>query len=281
VEGMESSNAVLINGLSIGNVSDMEETDKNIDGILVTITLKKDVNIPKNSIAVISPGLITSTAVIISKGDATDFLKDGDTIHTREKPGLISQVQDNINPIVTKLGGTLVSLDSLVEIIGTMFDPKLKNNVSSLFGHLAAASASLEILLNTQAGALSRSIKNLDTFTAGLAGNSGQINKTMDNLQKASAALANVKIEDVVASMQSTMNELKSILQKINSNNGTLGLLLNDKKLYQSLETTTHSMNILLDDFRVHPKRYVNISVFGKKDKNGYLTSPLSDSTAK
>src|SRR5580693_2661706 len=101
VEGMESSNAVLINGLSIGNVSDMEETDKNIDGVLVTITLKKDVNIPKNSIAVISPGLITSTAVIISKGDATDFLKDGDTIHTREKPGLISQVQDNINPIVT------------------------------------------------------------------------------------------------------------------------------------------------------------------------------------
>jgi phospholipid/cholesterol/gamma-HCH transport system substrate-binding protein len=67
----------------------------------------------------------------------------------------------------------------------------------------------------------------------------------------------------------------------VNSNNGTLGLLLNDKKLYQNLESTSRSLNTLLDDFRVHPKRYVNISVFGKKDKNGYLTSPLSDSTSK
>ncbi len=281
VEGMETSNAVLVNGLSIGNVTDIKETDKNIDGIIVTITLKKDVNIPKNSVAVVNPGLITSTAIIISKGDATDYLKDGDTINTKEKPGLISQVQDNINPIVTKLSGTLISLDSLVEVIGSMFDPKFKNSFSNMFAHLAASSASLEILLNTQTGVLAHSLKNVDTFTHSLANNTGQINKTLDNLQKVSTELANAKIEDAVSSMKSTMNELKLTLAKVNSNNGSLGLLLNDKKLYQNLESTARSMNILLDDLRVHPKRYVNISVFGKKDKNGYLTSPLADSTSK
>src|SRR5579871_474394 len=281
VEGMETSNAVLVNGLSIGNVTDIKETDKNIDGIIVTITLKKDVNIPKNSVAVVNPGLITSTAIIISKGDATDYLKDEDTINTKEKPGLISQVQDNINPIVTKLSGTLISLDSLVEVIGSMFDPKFKNSFSNMFAHLAASSASLEILLNTQTGVLAHSLKNVDTFTHSLANNTGQINKTLDNLQKVSTELANAKIEDAVSSMKSTMNELKLTLAKVNSNNGSLGLLLNDKKLYQNLESTARSMNILLDDLRVHPKRYVNISVFGKKDKNGYLTSPLADSTSK
>jgi phospholipid/cholesterol/gamma-HCH transport system substrate-binding protein len=281
VEGMEVSNSVLINGLSIGNVSDIHETDKDISGILVVITLKKDIHIPKNSIAFISPGLITSTAIIVNKGDATDYLQDGDTITTKEKPGLISQVQDNIDPIVAKLGGTLESLDSLVEVVGTLFDPKTKNNFSSIFAHIAASSATLEIFLHSQSGILAHSLKNLDTFTTDLASNKGRIDKTMDNMQNVSGQLANVKIGETVATIQAAVNELKTTLDKVNSNNGSLGLLLNDKKLYQNLESTSRSLNTLLDDFRVHPKRYVNISVFGKKDKNGYLTSPLSDSTSK
>ncbi|HLY70052.1 MAG TPA: MlaD family protein [Puia sp.] len=281
VEGMEVSNAVVINGFSIGNVTDIRETDKDVSGILITIALKKEVRIPKNSVAVVNPGIITSTNIVINKGDATEYMQDGDTIATREKQGLISQVQDNINPIVSKLGGTLQSLDSLVEVVGTLFDPKTKNNFTSIFAHIAASSASLEAMLNGQTGALSHSLKNLDTFTKSLAGNKDQMNKTMDNLQKASAQLANSKIEETVATLQTTMNEIKTTLDKVNNNNGTLGLLLNDKKLYQNLESTSHSLNTLLDDFRVHPKRYVNISVFGKKDKNGYLTSPLSDSTSK
>jgi phospholipid/cholesterol/gamma-HCH transport system substrate-binding protein len=69
-------------------------------------------------------------------------------------------------------------------------------------------------------------------------------------------------------------------IARINSNNGSLGLLINDKRLYQNMEATTRSLNTLLDDFRVHPKRYVNISVFGKKDKNGPLIAPLPDSAA-
>ena len=73
------------------------------------------------------------------------------------------------------------------------------------------------------------------------------------------------------------MNSLKDAINKVNSTNGTLGLLLNDKKLYLNLESTTRSLNILLDDLRMHPKRYVNISVFGSKDKKGPLMAPLND----
>ena len=76
------------------------------------------------------------------------------------------------------------------------------------------------------------------------------------------------------------MNSLRDALNKVNSPNGTLGLLINDKKLYVNLESTTRSLNILLDDLRMHPKRYVNISVFGSKDKKGPLMAPLNDSSA-
>jgi phospholipid/cholesterol/gamma-HCH transport system substrate-binding protein len=271
VEGMEVSNAVRIHGLQIGSVFEINETDKDIQGIVVTINLKKNVNIPKNSIAVINSGLISSSSIVINKGDSKDFLADGDTLLT----------QDRLNPIVARLNGTLESLDSLVEVIGSMFDPKTKNNFTSMFAHLAASSASLQILLNTQTGALARSLNNVDSFTGNLARNNEHINGTLANLEKTTDKLSNAKIAETVESIQSTMNELKATIGKMNSSNGSLGLLLNDKKLYQNLESTTRSLNILLDDFRVHPKRYVNISVFGRKDKSGPLNAPLSDSASK
>jgi len=281
VEGMEVSNAVRINGLQIGAVSAINETDRDMSGIVVTINLKKDVHIPKNSIAVINSGLISSSSILISKGDASDYLRDGDTIATQNKLSLVSQVEKNIDPIVAKLNGTLQSLDSLVEVVGGLFDPKVKNNFTAIFAHLAASSASLEKLLNTETGALAHTLGHVDSFTGNLAKNNHRIDTTLYNLQKTSDKLANSKIGETVETIQSTMNELKGVINKINNSNGSLGLLLNDKKLYQNLEGTSRSLNTLLDDVRIHPKRYVNISVFGRKDKSGPLTAPLGDSTSK
>ena len=281
VEGMEVSNAVRIQGLQIGTVYAINESDKDMHGIVVTINLKKDVHIPKNSIATINSGLISSSYIVITKGDASDYLDNGDTLQTHDKLTLVSQVEKNIDPIVSRLNNTLESLDSLVQVIGSMFDPKTKNNFQAIFGHLAATSASLEKLLNTENGALASSLNNINSFTGNLAKNNPRIDSTLTNLQKTSEKLSSAKIGEAVDNIQSTMNELKAVVDKINSNNGSLGLLINDKKLYQNLEGTTRSLNILLDDLRIHPKRYVNISVFGKKDKTGPLTAPLNDSSSK
>ena len=281
VEGMDVSNAVRINGLQIGTVSKINEADQDINGIVVTITLKKDVNIPKNSVAVINSGLISSSSLVINKGDATEYLKNGDTIATQNRLNLVSQVEKNIDPIVAKLNGTLESLDSLVEVVGSMFDPKTKNNFSAILAHLAVSSASLQYLLTEKTSTLAQTLNNVDTFTGNLAKNNDHINKTLDNLQKTTEQLSNAKISETVASVQSAMTELKELVGKMNSTNGSIGLLVNDKKLYQNFESTTRSLNTLLDDFRIHPKRYVNISVFGRKDKSGPLTSPVGDSSSK
>jgi phospholipid/cholesterol/gamma-HCH transport system substrate-binding protein len=276
VEGMEVSNQVLINGLSIGSVAAINEADKDLArGIIVTISLKKDVHIPKNSIGVINSGFISSASIVINKGDAPEFLADGDTLLTKQKANLISQVQASVNPVILKLGGTLQSLDSLVQAVGAMFDPRLKNNFSAIVANLAASTAQMQILLNAQTGALAQSLRNVNTFTANLAKNNDHITHTLENVEKTTSSLAAAKIPETVESLQSTVNELKGVIAKMNSNNGSLGLLLNDKKLYQNLESTARSLNILLDDVRVHPKRYVNISVFGRKDKSGPLMAPV------
>ncbi len=281
VEGLETANAVQIDGLAIGSISAINESDKDLTaGIVVTITLKKDVHIPRNSVGVINSGLISSATIVITKGTDNEFLGDGDTLKTKKQSNLLTQVQASVNPIIVQLGGTLTSLDSLIEVIGTMFDPRLKNNFGAIVGNLAASSAELQKLLNTQTGYLATSLKNMSQFTGNLDKNNDHISHTLDNLDKTSANLASAKLPEAIASVQSTMTELKGVVAKLNSDNGSLGLLINDRSLYQNLEGTTRSLTTLLDDLRVHPKRYVNISVFGKKDKTGPLMSPLPDSVA-
>jgi phospholipid/cholesterol/gamma-HCH transport system substrate-binding protein len=282
VEGLDVSNAVQINGLQIGSVTAINESDKDLrSGIVVTITVKKDVHIPSNSIGVINSGLISSSSIIINKGDDSDYLQNGDTLKTKQKSNLFAQVQTSINPVILQLGGTLQSLDSLIQVIGSLFDPRLKDNLSAIIANMASSTASLQKLLNAQTGALAQSLKNMNEFTANLAKNNDHITKTLENTEKTSANLAAAKIPETVDALRATVNQLGSTIDKMNSSNGSLGLLLNDKKLYQNLDATARSMNTLLDDLRLHPKRYVNISVFGKKDKTGPLMAPLPDSVSK
>jgi len=282
VEGLEVSNAVQIDGLAIGSITAINESDKDLsNGIVVTITLKKDVHIPRNSTAEINSGFISAATIVISRGDDKQYLDNGDTIETKKKANLFAQVQSSVNPVILKLGGTLTSLDSLIEVIGTMFDPRLKNNFGSIVANMAATSAELQRLLNTQTGAIAQSLKNMNDFTGNLAKNNDRITHTLDNLEKASDSLAASRIPQTVETLQTTMNELRSAINKINSTNGSLGLLINDKGLYQNMVGTTRSLNILLDDLRAHPKRYVNISVFGGKKDKGYLTAPLDSAASK
>jgi phospholipid/cholesterol/gamma-HCH transport system substrate-binding protein len=280
VDGLELSNAVSIKGFEVGSVYAIQATNKDLDGILVTISMKKDVNIPINSVAIINTQLINSSNIVIQKGDDREFVQDGDTLETVDKGNLLSEVQGSLNPVLKSLNSTLGSLDSLIQIVGGLFNPAVKNNFTAIIGNLARSSASLQMMLNERTGSLAHSMVHLDSFTNNLANNNQRITATLDNLEKTTAKLSNAKIDETLQSAQTAMNSLKDAINKINSQDGTMGLLLNNKKLYQNLENTTRSLNILLDDLRMHPKRYINISVFGRKDKAGPLTAPLNDSTA-
>ena len=99
----------------------------------------------------------------------------------------------------------------------------------------------------------------------------------MDNAATATDKFARLDVEKTLTTLNGTINDLKATIAKVNSDKGTLGLLLNDTRLYSNLTATSNKLNLLLDDVRVHPKRYISISVFGKKDKSGPLTEPLPD----
>jgi phospholipid/cholesterol/gamma-HCH transport system substrate-binding protein len=152
-----------------------------------------------------------------------------------------------------------------------------------MIASLAVSSAYLQRLLNTESGIVSQAVGNLNSVTGNLARNNDHIAQSIRNVEITTGNLANARIQETVAALEGTINELKGTVTKldrnINSNNGTLGRLMNDQKLYEQMNRAALSMEILLDDLRVHPKRYVNISLFGGKNKPDPLTSPVVKDT--
>jgi phospholipid/cholesterol/gamma-HCH transport system substrate-binding protein len=275
IDGLTTSNAVIVNGLQIGTVHELKEKDRQLDSIVVTINLSKDIDIPVNSIAYINKDLLGAASIAIELGTANQYVKNGDTLNTQVTTGIMEDVKASLNPALNNVNGTLKSVDSLIEVMGGYFDPNTRVNFQRVISNLSASSASLQELLQSQSKTLSQTLGNMNQITGNLARNNENINRTLGNLEKASSNVANVNIQQTMDSLNYTVSQLNSAVSKINSNEGSVGLLLNDRRLYQNLESTTRSLNILMDDLRVHPRRYVNISIFGKKDKGNYLTAPL------
>lgn len=275
VNGLSTSNPVTINGLQVGAVYKMIEKDANFDSIVVTLNFAKDINIPVNSIAFINKDLLGTASLSIELGNSTAFIQNGDTLNTQITTGILDDVKASINPALNNVNGTLKSLDSVIEVIGAIFDPATKFNIQKIVTNLTVSSANLQSLLNAQTGMLAKTIGNLNSVTANLAAQNSIINRTLGNLDTATGKFAALKLDETLGALNKTITELNAAVAKVNSPDGSVGLLLNDKKLYQNLENTTRSLNILLDDLRVNPKRYVSISIFGRKNKGNYLTNPL------
>lgn len=279
VNGLAVSNPVIVNGFQIGTVYKMIEKNANLDSIIVTINLDKEINIPLNSLAYINKDLLGTASLSIELGNSTSLVKDGDTINTHITTGLVDDVKASLNPALNNVNNTLKSLDSVIEVIGLIFDPSTKFNIQKIVTNLTSSSASLQTLLNAQTGTLAKTLGNLDQLSSNLANQKETINSTLTNLDSATGNFARLKLNETINSLNKTVSELNGVVAKANSPDGSVGLLLNDKKLYRNLENTSRSLNILLDDLRVNPKRYVSISIFGKKTKGNYLTTPLVDST--
>lgn len=271
---LSKSNEVKINGYVIGSVYELDAQDKNVDGIVATINLTKDVNIPTDSKAYISAPLVGSSYLIIEKGASTTYLKPGDTLATRIDNSILDDVKAQLNPTLAKVRNSLDTLDMVLGNVNRVIGLENRNNLQQTLANLNRASSGLNSLLDKQNGPLARIMNDASQITTELKKNTENINKTITNAKTASEKLAALEIQPTIDSLQSTILLLKAAVVKISSKDGTVGALIHDKTLYNNLNNAILSAEILMDDLRLHPKRYVNISVFGRKDKGPVLTSP-------
>ena len=283
VQGLQNSNPIVINGLQVGTVYKIT-TDKDMRQIFVEMNITKDINIPKNSIAIIKGNPIGTTSIEIKLGDAAQNLKNKDTVYTEANAGIFDDVLKKVDPVLYEVRKAVTSIDTLLGKFNKILDPTASGNISSVLANLnrvtammVYSTASLNTLLDTRTGALSKSLNNVSAITANFASNNEKINHVMSNLDKTSSKFAELNFKKTLDTLDRTINDLRNMVGKFNNNDGTLGKLINDPALYQNLASTGNKLNLLLDDIRVNPKRYVNISVFGKKQNNSPLVVPTPD----
>ncbi|MEJ7626929.1 MAG: MlaD family protein [Ferruginibacter sp.] len=283
VQGLANSNPIIINGLQVGTVYKIT-TDKDIRRITVELNITKDINLPKNSIAIIKPNPLGTTSIEIKLGDAIANLANKDTIYTEANAGIFNDVLKKLDPVLYEVKRAVGSIDSLLINVNNVIDPRAKYNIGATLDNLnrvtasmVASTASLNLLLNTQTGALAKTLNNMNAITGNLAGQNEKINNVVSNLDKTTTKLAALDLQKTLTTLDATINDLKAMTAKFNDSKGTLGLLMNDPSLYKNLASTGNKLNLLLDDIRSNPKRYVSVSVFGKKQTNPPLAYPLPD----
>ncbi|MBP9213767.1 MAG: MlaD family protein [Chitinophagaceae bacterium] len=284
-KGIMISNPVFVNGFQVGSVYEINNTDLTLKKIRVGIKLKQEYQIPTNSLAYIDANPLGTNSLVIQLGNSKDFLPNNASLNTFQNPGLLGELKNTLTPVTTQINTTVKTLDSVLKNMNSIFDLNTKNNLQTVVANinlmtakLLASSTSLQQMMTEQTGSIAKSMDNVNSFTQNLSSNNEKITSTINNLEKTTHNLSEADISGSVTQLKTSIEKLNGILHKLDSKEGSLGLLMNDKTLYNNLTNTVRSANILLDDLKTHPKRYVNISVFGKKDKSTPLTAPLNDS---
>jgi phospholipid/cholesterol/gamma-HCH transport system substrate-binding protein len=271
VQGLQESAVIQLKGLGVGKVSKIElQADHTIK---VTFSLHKEIKVPKGTVAQLaSADLISGTKIVsLNMTNASTFIEPGGFIQGKESQGILDNLGSQVSPLVGVLQHTVVSLDTLLNTVNNIINEDTRQHINASFASLEVGLDQLSALatqLNAQSGNLAGVIKNANSITGNLANSNERISNTLTNLEGFSTSLNNAPVQQTVEDLQKAAAALQGIVSKINDNNGSLGMLLSDKRLYNNLSSTLGTLDTLLGDLKQHPAKYINVSVFGRKAKD-------------
>ena len=283
-KGLIVSNPVFVNGFQVGTVFEIENLNDNLSELVVCIKLNQLYKIPSNSIATIQENPLGTNAINIIQGNSTLLIKSGDTIKTAPATSLLGDLMNELSPVGEQVKNTISSLELVLNNVNKTLNDENRQNFKVILENFSATTinlnktlASIEGMVNQQNGSIAKTADNINAFTANLNQNNQKINNILSNLDSTTNAINDADLNKTIKTIQATLIALNTTIDKLNNGNGTGAKLLSDPAIYNQLQSTIKSVNTLVDDIKVHPKRYINVSVFGKKDKRTPLTKPLSD----
>jgi phospholipid/cholesterol/gamma-HCH transport system substrate-binding protein len=272
VDGLGVSKPVMINGFQIGRVDKLQLQP---DGsIVATLKIKGKYEIPKNSIAKLeSLDLLGSKAIVMALGTGNDFAQDGDTLNANVAKGLMETVE----PVQKKAEVIIAKMDSILTSVNSILNPNFQKNVDKSFNSIASTLASLEAtskkvdnLVGSEGSRISSILSNFESISNNLKQNNQKINGILNNIGTITDQVAAANFKQTIDNANKAVTDLQGIVTKVNNGQGTLGLLVNDTKMYDNLNNASKNLDNLIIDLKENPKRYVHFSVFGggnKKDK--------------
>ena len=274
VGGLTATTLVTLNGLKVGYVREIYFAEDLSGDLIVKIAIHNDFPLPKGTSAEIaSSDLLGSKVVKLNLGKSDMILHANDTLSTQMAADIIQQVNEQIAPIKAKAERMIENLDSIVvafsKILNSDSQRQIVESIRQInltMTNIQMISGNLNDVVKTQKKNLASTISDLSQITGNLNTNSGKLGHMMDNFSSFSDSLTKLQINRTINHLSGSVDNLQVILSKIDTANGTLGLLVNDPRLYQNLNSTSENLNRLLVDFRLNPRRYVHFSAldFGR-----------------
>ncbi|MGE5317775.1 MAG: MlaD family protein, partial [Chloroflexota bacterium] len=269
VSGLMNANAVNISGLTIGQVDDIYFMENNPNKVVVEITISNDIKIPDNSLARISSiDLLGTKGIEIILGDSKTYSQSGDTLRSESGTSLQEEVNKMVQPILQKAGSMMTSIDTVITAVGDIFNFKTRENliksVESLrytISNIEGATHTVDTLLITQRTRLAKIFGNVESITTNLKENNEELSRIISNAANITDTIARSNLSVTLNNLNRSISNLTATTDKIKDGKGSLGLLLNDDKLYNDLQQSSNQLDLLLKDIRLNPKRYVHFSL--------------------
>ena len=269
VQGLNTASIVTLSGYEVGKVIAIKfnKNPEKRGWLIVEFSVETDLEFTKNSIAKIySASLMGGKSLALVPSYEGEIAKPGDYLNGETEADVITSVSDNLKPLFEKVGKAVESADSILVGINEIMDAKTRENLKSSIAELNATISNLN--------AISKSVNEM------VATNKVKIGNTMTNAElmtnnfaKLSDSLVNSNLGTTIKNLETTVNSLNGILANAESGKGTLGKLLKDEAMYNNLTSASKELDELLREMKLHPKRFVHFSLFGKKEK-AYVPEP-------
>jgi phospholipid/cholesterol/gamma-HCH transport system substrate-binding protein len=269
VSGLSPSKPVSVNGLRVGRVDEIQIMDQQSPiYFVVKLSLERDIDFSKNSVAEIyEPGIMSSAEVRLLLDYKGEPAKDGDTLRGLVRPSLTSMFSKEFEPTKRKFDSLLISVNSTMMSVDKLLDEENRKSLKNIL-------KSLDATLNTFNGTAQSLTRTSDNANELITENKAQLKntlasaeQTMDKFGTMADKINNLELEKIIKNFEDASLSLNTTLEKINSGQGTLGAMMNDRELYDNLTRTSENLDAFLIDLKENPNRYVQFSIFGKKQK--------------
>ena len=257
IGGLKVGSSVFVNGYQVGMVSNIDLLANENQQLLVTISIEKDFDIPKNSILkIVNQDLMGTKSVNLILGDAASFAADEDTLISGMEGSLQEEVSAQILPIKIKTEELIGSIDSVMKIITAILDKDARENLSNSLQSLDQTFLLMNQTMIKVNQIVDQNDERISSIVKNLEANNDEITNILKNFSNISDDIAKSNIKNLLTS-------LSAASKKINDSEGSLGMLINDKDLYLNLEKSSKELEALIKDIKANPKRYVSFSIIG------------------
>lgn len=269
VQGLQASAAVQVKGMAVGRVSEIKLINNKVR---VTLSVSKKVKLNEGTVAKLGSADILGTKVInLEIGAGLKELDNKAELPTKVEGGILDNLSVELSPLIGDVRHAVGKLDTALLSINQILNDSTKQRLNSTIASLDLTMKNLKDFsgsLNAKSGELGSVIDNANSFTSNLSQNNEKISAIIDNAKTTTDNLSKAPIQQTVKDVQAAADELRDVIAKINNNEGTLGMAVNDKQLYNNLTETLKTLNSLMADLQSHPSRYINVTIFGKKRKD-------------